>query len=208
MIDNPYWNDVEPQVSNRSWLDGGRVVAYPFMMTLSIRMNLVGEYSYTVTAPDTLDFVRRHCTKRVLDPMAGTGYWAYLLGQVGIEVIATDLNPPEVGEVQNIWHMNAQTHVPVKRDNAVDAMIISEPEDTLLLSWPPASEIATLTLQAFRGNRLIYIGEWGSSCASTSFFTLLEAGWRLSEEHVPVRYEMLHDVVTVWERTRQPRSTI
>ncbi|BCZ25284.1 hypothetical protein MTY59_51390 [Mycobacterium senriense] len=29
----------------------------------------------------------------LLDPIAGTGYWAYLLTQLGVDVVCYDLNP-------------------------------------------------------------------------------------------------------------------
>jgi hypothetical protein len=40
----------------------------------------------------------------------------------------------------------------------------------------------------------------GGSCADDPFFNLLDAKWRKVASHTPVRWRMIHDVVTVYER--------
>lgn len=206
MIDNPYWETVEPFVEfNKTW--NAHIARFPVYDWLAEREKLTHKYAWTVTDPETFDFVRAHCPNRVLDPLAGTGYWAYLLGQVGVEVIASDLRPPHPEADLNIWHPMAEQHVPVKQDNAVDAMVISEPGDTLLLGWPPASDIADLTLKAFRGNQMIYIGEIQDSCASPGFWARVAAGWHPIGAHTPVQFDCMNDHVTVWSRNNPIRAS-
>lgn len=202
MINNPYWDEVEPYADNEMG-----IVRMPIWNQLSRRAQLTSKYSWTISDPESFDFVRAHCPNRVLDPLAGTGYWAYLLGQVGVEVVASDLQPPHPDADLNLWHPMAEQHVPVKEDNAVDAMIISEPGDTLLLGWPPRSDIAELTLATYRGNQMIYIGETSASCASTEFWAQLAAQWHPIGGHTPVQFEYMHDHVTVWSRNNPIRAS-
>lgn len=206
MIDNPYWDEVEPFVKvdmvNRS-----RLVELGVWDWLTRRAQLTAKYSWTITDPGTFDFVRAHCPNRLLDPLAGTGYWAYLLGQVGVEVFASDLRPPHPESDLNIWHAMVEQHVLVKEENAAEAMIISEPGDTLLLSWPPASPVAEETLKAFRGNQMIYIGETSSTCASAEFWALVAVNWHAIGGHTPVQFEHMHDHVTVWSRNNPIRAS-
>ena len=64
----------------------------------------------------------------------------------------------------------------------------SEQGDVLMLSWPPHwNDMAEDSLRAFRGNRLVYIGEgWGGCTATDEFFNLLDEGWSLVRS-VPLR---------------------
>jgi hypothetical protein len=207
MIHNPYWEEVAPLVSiDRTW-HSNAVVKFPALNWLNRRQELTSLYAWTITDPATFDFVRAHCPNRVLDPLAGTGYWAYLLGQVGVEVIASDRHPPHPEADLNIWHPLAEQHVPVTEADAVQAMGISEPGDTLLLGWPPATNVAEATVKAFRGNQMVYIGESGDSCASPSFWAQLALNWHPIGAHTPVQFEAMRDHVTVWSRNNPIRAS-
>lgn len=200
MIDNEYWDGIGKFVQKRGYSQDRREVTSPMFDFLAFRETWVRPYSWTVTDPETFDFVRSFCPGRVLDPLAGSGWWAKLLGQAGNEVIASDVNPPAGDRRVNIWHPNIEPHVPIAVMDAEDAMAISEPDDTLLLSWPPTSDVAERTIKSFRGSRLIYIGEHGGTDASEGFFDEIAGKWRALDVHEPVRFECLNDAVSVWTR--------
>lgn len=204
MIENEYWDGVEKYVEKRGIYEVRNEVRSPLFDFLTFRETWVRAYSWTVSDPATLDFVRSFCPGRVLDPIAGSGWWAKLLGQAGHEVVATDVNPPAKGKKVNIWHPDVETHVPITAMDAEDAMKDSEPDDTLLLSWPPRSDVALRTLKAFRGRRMVYMGEHGGTDASEGFFEEMFRNWRPIDNHIPVRFECLNDAVSVWTREATP----
>ncbi len=164
------------------------------------RRELTSQFSWTVTDPATVAFVLEHCGPQVLDPLAGSGWWAHLLGQGDVLVTASDLNPPD-GTDANHWHRGGE-HVTVARMDAVIAAGLSSVTQTLLLSWPPYdSDIGVRIVEAFRGNRIVYVGEgWGGCCGDDAMFELLGRDWEEIAEHRPVQFYGLHDYVTIYDR--------
>ncbi|GIF08710.1 hypothetical protein [Actinoplanes siamensis] len=196
---NPYWDAVRDKLRFDS-LDKATVVGGTY--DLVRRHDLVSEYAWTVTDPATVAFVAQHCGPRVVDPLAGSGYWAYLLGQHGIDVAASDLQP---GESQ--WHRHG-VHVPVVEEEGAAAVRDAGRDRTLLLSWPPYdTPIGAHLIQAYQGDRIVYIGEkaWGC-CGDEDMWTALESGWTEAAEHKPVRWWGLRDWVTVYERKPEARA--
>ncbi len=183
-----------------------------------VRETAVKRWSWTVTDPASVQFVYEHVNgdlpeamsdvvgKSVLDPMAGTGYWAYLLGQLGVDCLAYDEYPPQESLTNNHWHPRAEQFVTVLPGDAVSVTTVRGTKDrTLLLAWPPYSDsIGYLTLDAFRGDRLIYIGELeGGCCADDKFFAELDQNWKQVDWHRPVQYFGIHDVISVYDRIRE-----
>ncbi|HEY0643679.1 MAG TPA: hypothetical protein VGD39_09690 [Nocardioides sp.] len=165
------------------------------------RHDLVEQYSWTITDPATVAFVVKHAGPRVVDPMAGSGWWAKLLAEAGADVVAYDL---ALAGPDNEWHKAGVRHASILRGDAVDT-VAAHRDRTLLLSWPPYGFDATPVLNAYPGDRLIYIGEdWGGCCADDGFFEALTKSWTRIAEHVPVQWYGIHDVVHVY--TRQPEG--
>lgn len=164
------------------------------------RNALCSKYSWTVTDPATVEFVRDHAGPMLVDPLAGSGWWAYLLEQDHVDVLASDANPPD-GTDANTWHRGG-AHLPLLRLDAVDAVERGGPLRTLLLSWPPYdSDIGAQILAAYRGSRIIYIGEgWGGCCGDDGMFQQFESDWSEVAEHRPIQYYGIRDWVTVYER--------
>lgn len=200
MINNEYWDGVGRFVRHSRWRDQ-REVASPMLDFISFRRTWTTNYSWTVSDPETLDFVRSHCPGRVLDPLAGTGWWAHLLRQGGVEVLASDACPPTRDSAENLFHPHVDPHIEVTELDAVEAMVFSDSEDTLLLSWPPPTSIAVKALSQFRGRRLVYMGEHGGTDATETFFDQLTEQWRPIDAHTPVQFECMNDAVSVWTRS-------
>lgn len=195
---NPYWDEVAPGVMSGQY-DGRQVGDFNGNSNWLVkRRDLVSRYAWTITAPDTVTFVAEHAGPRLLDPMAGTGYWAALLGQRGVDVAAYDANRPGP---DNGWHHGASTWIPVRSGQAID-VAATHTDRTLLLAWPPYSTPdGAKTLAAYRGNRVIYIGEnEGGCCGDDDMFDLFDRGWRPIAEHSPVQWVGIHDYITVYER--------
>lgn len=125
---------------------------------------------------------------------AGTGYWAYLLDQLGVNVLAYDkyLDSKNPYCEPDFWY-------PVQRGNSNSLM----PKDNaLMLCWPPyGGYMALNALRNYRGNTVIYIGEdWGGCCATKGFFQYLNKLYK--ETHfveIPQWYGM-HDNMWIYQR--------
>ena len=211
-IHNPYWDAVRGDVRPGHFSWEGPMVGCPFVRDMSKpvrdrlsweeprldRHDFVRRYAWSITDPAAVQFVATYSRCRLLDPMAGTGYWAYLLRQLGIDVVCCDASPGE-----NKWHKGAALWVPVPQ-NWAEVAVDEHPDRVLFLSWPPYGEpSAWRTLREFKGDRLIYIGEGEGGCTGDDdFHKLLDNEWHEVTWHRPVQWWGLHDVITVYERGR------
>lgn len=49
---------------------------------------------HLITSPEALAFVAEHSRGRLVDPMAGTGWWAYLLSELAdVDTVRYDVEP-------------------------------------------------------------------------------------------------------------------
>lgn len=212
---NPYWDEIKDHVIedgslwgtpsigglSRSAVEAGtwRDGFDDRMQLRARRSELVARYSWTISDPASLAFVVEHSAGRIVDPMAGTGYWAHLLDQAGVDVVAYDADP-----VANQWHQGQQLWTLVMRMPGVESAAM-HPDRTLLLSWPPCDRPDGVeVLRAYRGNRAIYIGEPQGGCTGDDdLHAELESSWEELASHTPVQWDGLHDVITVFGRCPQ-----
>lgn len=84
-VNNPFWEAVKDCVEADSFR--GNLVVGEFRLDLSVEANmarspnrqrLVRKYCWTIPDSDTVAFVAKHTQGGLVDPIAGTGYWAYL----------------------------------------------------------------------------------------------------------------------------------
>lgn len=208
MIDNPYWEQVKDLVEPTGWngaLEIGSLHSKQdiHLNAWTVRAACSTKYAWTVTSEESVDFVAEHAGGKLIDPLAGTGYWCYLLAQSGVDCVAYDLNPPKVGLDANHWHSDTGTWFPVMTADAVEAVQVAGADRTLLLAWPPnADELAHDVLTAYRGNRVIFIGEGQGGCTGDEdFFSVLDKEWTEVASHLPVRFWGIHDGIQVFDRT-------
>lgn len=183
------------------------------------RDTLVSTYAWAIPDPHTLAFVAALSDRGLVEVGAGSGYWAWQLSQLGVDVVAYDYKPPHL--VPNHYHsptrgswagprveptLRESIFFDVQQLEAV-AAVDRHPDRTLFLCWPPyATSMAVKALRAYRGDRVIYIGEgsWGcTGCAE--FHAVLESEWDEIATHRPVQWYGIHDWVTVYERAAEPR---
>lgn len=192
-LDNPFWDalrantTIPEDATSLDWTTVGPLKALP-----AYREFCSFRYAMTISDPATVAFVTSYATGPVIDPLAGSGYWGYLLRQAGIDVAASDARPPK------------QPWMPVARGGSV-AAVREHPARILVLSWPPyEAPIGVRTLRAYRGSRVIYLGEgWGGCCGTDGLFDLLDAEWTETAAHTPIQWPRSHDRVIVYDR-RQP----
>jgi hypothetical protein len=128
---------------------------------LRFKAAVAAHYAWAVPTEPAVDAVARH-TARVLEIGCGSGYWAWLMAQRGIDVLATDPAPPP-----HVWH---DVHI------AAEGEAARHPDRALFLCWPPyGAGVALASLSAYRGDLVIYVGEWLGGSAEPGFFALLAA---------------------------------
>src|SRR6478736_6531497 len=105
-IHNPYWDAVKAHVEPGEFPGESPCIARLFFRmrlgrgydkdgytvpdhtTLPARDDYVHKFAWSVTDPWSVHFVACYSRGALLDPMAGTGYWAYLLHQLGVDVVS------------------------------------------------------------------------------------------------------------------------
>jgi hypothetical protein len=205
-IDNPFWDQlkdlVEPDTVHGNPVVGEFRVDQSVaesMARLPNRQRLVRKYSWTIPDPDSLAFVAEHAQGGLVDPMAGTGYWAFLLAQLGVDVVCYDLKPGKALH-DNLWHGEDLYAEVCAKDSAEAAA--AHPDRTLFLSWPPfQQDVGARTLVAYQGERVIYIGEAkGGGTGDDEMHSILETEWTKVDTRQPVQWWGAKDRLTVYER--------
>lgn len=178
------------------------------------REPLVTQYAWAIPDPESLAFVAKYLAPKAVEMGAGTGYWASLLAQLGVDILAFDAKPPQIA-TDNHWHSPARedrhgfTHetrevfCPVYPGDP--QTLAAYPDRALFLCWPPYAEpMAAEALAAYPGPRLVYIGEGQGGCtADDDFFTALASEWTEIASHRGVQWSGIHDYITVYERAKE-----
>lgn len=205
-LENPYWDAVKEHIQpsyRATWhpdcADMLEVNPYP-RGDGPRRHDYVSTYAWTIPDPDSVQFVLAHCGERVIDPLAGSGYWAWLLRSAGIRVDASDLKPPNLGG--NGWHPGAYVWTNVGQADARTLPWDDITDRTLLLSWPPyGADLGEQVARSFRGQRLIYIGESeGASCGTDEMFDYFDEAFNLAAERTPVQWSGMYDEIRIYDR--------
>lgn len=208
---NPYWEIVGPLVG----ADGRRVPAHAAAESarLAYAQTVLQEtYAYAIPSPGTLDWVQNVTEGRgICEVGAGRGYWAAMLADRGIDVLAFDSEPPEVGGNPSFPCARGQRAVwhPVSglTDLAQGWESGALGNRALFLCWPPGwgdamSARVLADYAAAGGDRLIFVGEpKGGKTGTDEFFDQLAVEWMLqSQDESFVSWWNLGDVAQCWIR--------
>lgn len=124
-----------------------------------VRERLVRRYAYGIPNDDALDVIAAASPAGVIELGAGTGYWARLLHERGVHVVAYDRSPPGSGTNRFV-----DEDVMWFRVGPDDQRTVSAHADrTLLLVWPTWNETwpadAVAAFHAAGGTTLVFVGE-------------------------------------------------
>lgn len=207
---NPYWEIIrqlplddiplpwhtrpEPMLH---WLGGNREDFRHF----ADRFDMCGTYSWAICSPGDIAWMKDVLGGRgVVEPGAGTGYWAWQMEQAGIDVVAYE---PSEQEPAN--HFARRTWTSLLRDD--HSAPKHHPDRALFLCWPSYAEPwAAQSLACYEGDLLIYCGEGEGGCtADDEFFHLLAAEWEeVGDSGRHVSYWGIHDYLTAYRRKGTP----
>ena len=152
---------------------------------LSWKASVCQHFAWAVPTESAILAIRRHA-KRVVEIGAGSGYWAWLMRQAGIDVVAFDASPAPFTWTDVV---QADEHA-----GAGDA-------DTLLLCWPPwGTDMAYNALASHRGELAVFVGEWMGGCATPEFFRLLQTRFEAVDAIAIPQWYMRCDFLAVFKR--------
>jgi hypothetical protein len=138
------------------------------------RLGLAQRFAYVLPQPNLLNVIKRYSP--LVELGAGTGYWAYLLRLLGANVVAYDIAPLG-GRRSNRYHGDVRPWSEVLEGDVT--AVSRHVGRSLFLCWPPRYSNIWESLNYYRGNFLLYIGDRGVRTAQLSAldrdFALLEA---------------------------------
>ena len=114
------------------------------------------KYGYvTPTSLVIHDILKFASKKTILEVGAGNGLWAHILKNNGQKITPTDLKPKKDGDLKYKWF---EYFFDVEKLSGVDSVNKYNNHEILMICWPDKLKWAGNTLQAFKGNKFIYIG--------------------------------------------------
>ena len=123
-----------------------------------VRARAIARYALAVPTEDALAAIATHAPHGVVEVGAGTGYWARLLAERGISVVAFDVAPPP--DPNNQFFAGAEPWYSVESGD--ERVAAAHADRTLLLVWPTRESWPTEALRLYAaagGERVAYVGE-------------------------------------------------
>lgn len=217
-IANPYWDAVvqhpydeitakydkrwQPTpYAPRDVMRGGAGVIEEWYETNG-RTALVQRYAWSIPSPSTLLWMVEALDGRsVVEMGAGTGYWAWLLEQLGVDIVAYDEHPPLRGK--NHWHCRDEQPGAQYVDIRIGTpeTLANMGDRALFLSWPPYdTDMGAECLAAYPGDMLIEIGEGEWGCTGNDAFYEALGDWQEIDSGPMIQWSGMHDRITLWRR--------
>lgn len=179
MSSNPYLDayraqaEHEERSGNRAYLIGDRGQADGYCGSrvrcteCRHRRELCYAYSWAIPNEAALRAIADHGP--IVEIGAGGGYWAKLLRDRGVDIVAYDPDP-EGGHYgpdgAKGWHDGTRWSEVLLGDHT---SVIEHPDRALLLVWPSYDNPWTdKVLDLYEGDTVIYVGEGAGGCTGTS----------------------------------------
>jgi len=157
-------------VASRPPVESGADSTDSMVKAIRARYELVTSHSWAVPTDEALEAIAKYSPGGVVEIGAGTRYWAGLLRDRGVDVVAYDVAPYDNVQAQAKWsEVNVGNHLNV----------LKHPDRTLMLCWPPYNTpMAVMALRRFKGDTVVYIGESAGGCnGDEDFHEMLDTSW-------------------------------
>ncbi|MBZ0185760.1 MAG: class I SAM-dependent methyltransferase [Candidatus Obscuribacterales bacterium] len=162
-----------------------------------LRNLLVCQYAWAVPSPAAIQLIARFSP--IVEVAAGTGYWAYLLGIAGADVVAYDAYAPVVPS--RLDDYAKEPFFEVRKATALEA-VLAHSERTLFLCWPTAGDpMAYEALSSTSAEHVIFVG-WKDDDVTgcMEFHNRLRREWTLVEELDIPQWPEMRDRLFVYRR--------
>lgn len=155
------------------------------------RRDLCIKYAWAIPCAEAIDAIAE-LNEPIVEVGAGTGYWASLLAEQGVDVIAYD----------NFSWKHEPTFFNVQEGGP--KTIRQHPERSLFLCWPPYStpmgDMCVRYWLLGKGKYLVYVGESDGGCnGDVQMFERLGQLRRVKRVYIP-QWEGLHDQLVIYAR--------
>jgi len=188
-VPNPYYEEAREHLECSRENDFSKL-----FNSYELRNELVPKYSFAVPNQEALDEIKNLGVK-IIEIGAGTGYWAHMLNQNGVDIICFDKYSTTYshGPWQKYW-FNVESGGPEK--------IKDYPDRVLFLCWPDyGNKMATKCLKSYKGEYVIYIGESHGGCtADEEFFDVIERDFELVKRIEIPQWYGIHDELYIFKR--------
>lgn len=178
-------------------LEKGRVInGRGFISRYDDRDKLVAKYSFAIPNDEALETLADLAP--IVEYGAGTGYWAYRLRAMGVEIIPFDVT---AGNISENYYGFDKEWTEIKKPESPSKYT----DHTLFLCWPcMRSDWAYRTLKEYYhagGKRVVYVGEEIEGCTGTKeFHQYLGRNFDVVK-HVSIpRWDYIYDSMWVYER--------
>jgi hypothetical protein len=155
---------------------------------LALKAAVARHFAWAVPTDEAIDVIAAHAAS-VIEIGCGSGYWAWMMAQAGIAATAVDTAVPPFA-----WH-RVETGTEREAEN--------HPDKALFLCWPPANDpMAHDALTHYRGEHVIYVGEWLGGSAEQAFFARLVQDFEAIAGAAIPQWYMRNDGLIVFRRRR------
>lgn len=178
-------------------------------------------YSYATVSRATLNSLAETLAKckiqKILELGAGNGYLAHILAQsraVRVDVVAFDLQPPDVDQSSNEYHGNtpSYTHVEQGTEAILQSYGGNLSQSALLLCYPPpCAPFAHQALEIYTergGQILVYIGEFKGLTGNDAFERFLVNNYDCILRLPTLCWGTDASTVSVWKRLSKERGAL
>ena len=159
-----------------------------------IRFDYVEKYAWAVPTREAIETLVAH------DPLieigAGTGYWAWLVEQLGGDIVAVDAFTRDYYD-----EMDEDDFWTAVREGD-EQLVADYPDHTPFLCWPElGGSFATEALELTESDTVIYVGEGkGGATGNDEFHRRLESDYELEELIQLPKWPGLHDDFYLYKR--------
>jgi hypothetical protein len=169
------------------------------------RADAVQRYAFATPTDEAVQAIKQAATSGVVELGAGTGYWARLLHDAGVDVMAFDLHPPPF--LKNEFFPAATPWFPVMPGD--ERAVARFPNRLLLLVWPTQDETWPATaLRVFHGaggDQVAVVGEGsGGRMGDLTFHAMLGEQPRCLQCHYgALTSQCTCEIEPQWQLTRR-----
>lgn len=161
--------------------------SFGFAKSFNLRQIFTRYYAWAIPDDHVLKKIASYSP--IIEIGAGNGYWASQLARFGADVVAFDIYR---GQTERRWF-----DVKVGNEKAISM----HSGRALFLCWPPhKTSMAYECLKKFKGDTVIYVGEFGGCTADDKFHRKLERDFITVETIRLPKWPAMHDYCFIYTR--------